>query len=306
MLLIITSEFDITSDWVVRELRQRGERFLRLNTERLPDWQFTWTSKADDWLLTAPSGHTFPLSDVRGVLYRRPVRPFGAGVAPETAEDVLNRQWGALLDAICLYPGPRWINNPFANYAAECKVNQLREAIRSGLEIPRTVVSNDINAVSEFVSSRSCVVKALDAPVVVLEGEERFMFTSKVTPDDLTESEAISTSPLIYQELVDPRVDVRVTVVGERAFASAAVGVKSQDWRLDADQVRFEPTVISASLTQQCVTLVRALGLTFGGIDLLQHGDQFTFLEINPSGEWGWLQASGVDIAGAIADELVA
>jgi D-alanine-D-alanine ligase-like ATP-grasp enzyme len=50
---------------------------------------------------------------------------------------------------------------------------------------------------------------------------------------------------------------------------------------------------------------VRRLGLRFGGIDLLVDADgRHWFCELNPNGEWGWLQAAGLPIADAVALEL--
>ena len=49
------------------------------------------------------------------------------------------------------------------------------------------------------------------------------------------------------------------------------------------------------------------LGLTFGGIDLALCGDEFYFIEVNPTGEWGWLvKTAGHEIHKAIADYLEA
>ncbi len=56
-----------------------------------------------------------------------------------------------------------------------------------------------------------------------------------------------------------------------------------------------------------CRALVRALNLRFGAIDLVRCDGKVWFLEINPTGEWAWLEhVFGDRIASAIADELTA
>jgi glutathione synthase/RimK-type ligase-like ATP-grasp enzyme len=35
--------------------------------------------------------------------------------------------------------------------------------------------------------------------------------------------------------------------------------------------------------------LLEALGLNFGAIDLVESKGSYFFIEINPTGEWGWL-----------------
>ena len=57
-----------------------------------------------------------------------------------------------------------------------------------------------------------------------------------------------------------------------------------------------------------CHVLVDRLGLRYGAIDLVHTTDgRYCFLEINPNGEWLWLQdALGWPIAHRIAAELLA
>ena len=47
---------------------------------------------------------------------------------------------------------------------------------------------------------------------------------------------------------------------------------------------------LPAGLEESLHRLMRALGLAFGAIDLIQTPDgEYVFLEINPSGQWLWL-----------------
>ncbi len=52
--------------------------------------------------------------------------------------------------------------------------------------------------------------------------------------------------------------------------------------------------------------LMQQLRLRFGALDFVVGPDgAWTFLEINPNGQWAWLQdATGLPIAAAIADAL--
>jgi glutathione synthase/RimK-type ligase-like ATP-grasp enzyme len=51
---------------------------------------------------------------------------------------------------------------------------------------------------------------------------------------------------------------------------------------------------------------VNSLGLHFGAIDLIRtKNDGYTFLEINPNGQWAWLDIEmNLGIADAIIDQL--
>jgi len=52
---------------------------------------------------------------------------------------------------------------------------------------------------------------------------------------------------------------------------------------------------------------VQELGQCFGAIDLVLHPERgYVFLEINPNGQWGWIEDfTGLPIAAAFADLLV-
>jgi glutathione synthase/RimK-type ligase-like ATP-grasp enzyme len=53
--------------------------------------------------------------------------------------------------------------------------------------------------------------------------------------------------------------------------------------------------------------LVQALGQCFGAIDLVLHPERgYVFLEINPNGQWGWIEEfTGLPISAAFAELLV-
>jgi glutathione synthase/RimK-type ligase-like ATP-grasp enzyme len=52
---------------------------------------------------------------------------------------------------------------------------------------------------------------------------------------------------------------------------------------------------------------MESLGLTFGAIDLIQKPDgEFVFLEVNPNGQWLWLERMlNLGISQAVAEWLI-
>jgi glutathione synthase/RimK-type ligase-like ATP-grasp enzyme len=125
--------------------------------------------------------------------------------------------------------------------------------------------------------------------------------------DSLPGETELALLPAAFQEPIFPKRDVRVTVVGEWLAAAIAEPVpgKQLDWRLEPDR-GWSPYELPEIEAERCVSLVAALGLRFGGIDLVvDQTGQHWFLEINPNGEWGWLaQGSGLPIVEALADDL--
>lgn len=59
-------------------------------------------------------------------------------------------------------------------------------------------------------------------------------------------------------------------------------------------------------INTKLVDYVRSFGLSFGVIDsIITPDDEFIFLEINPNGQWAWLEhKTGLNISQAFAERL--
>ena len=66
------------------------------------------------------------------------------------------------------------------------------------------------------------------------------------------------------------------------------------------------PSHAPVELSEQCLSLLDHLGLAYGALDfVLGNDNQYTFLEVNPNGEWLWLEDKlDYPISDEIADWL--
>lgn len=76
---------------------------------------------------------------------------------------------------------------------------------------------------------------------------------------------------------------------------------------MDLDGARFQPTTLPASTQKGIRAVMKRLGLVYGAIDLRRTPDhQDVFLEINPAGEWRFVEdRTGQPITEAMAELLV-
>jgi glutathione synthase/RimK-type ligase-like ATP-grasp enzyme len=229
--------------------------------------------------------------------------------------DVLEGQWRALLLGLESVPGPRWVSSPAAIRRAEDKALQLALARKLGLNVPATLWTNALPRAREFFAQRddAAVAKSVSSAWWEREDSGWFVFASALQASDLPEEPALAGAPVSFQQPIEPKRDLRVNVVGERAFAAIRGEEEGDfqgqceylDWRQGTD-VQWASCELPEELVKACVELVRELDLQFGAIDLLLDADgKYWFLEINPNGEWGWLQRSGLPIAEALADRLL-
>ena len=135
------------------------------------------------------------------------------------------------------------------------------------------------------------------------------MFTTLLDKLEPQDDAALGIAPVIVQQRIYPKTDYRVTVVGEDVFPVRIFsknGEVALDWRTQKVGLEFDQCSLPAELISHCRTLVKTLGLQFGAIDLVESKGKFFFLEINPNGEWGWLQKTvGVPIAEALVGLLI-
>ena len=314
MFLLLTNQRDITTDFVVRELRRRGHEFFRLNTERLcngkvslsPGAQNAWTIEIGDRLLDG--------SSVEAAIFRRPGTPEISESIGDMGERTYSQiEWAALLRSIYMRLEGRWLNAPPKIAIAEDKPYQIQNAVRLGFDVPETLITNDIGEAVEFVRVHQPVIgKPLKE--ALLEGEkERAIFTSRLSALDVADEQSLAVAPVIFQREIPKRYDIRVTVVGTRVFATAIhsqefVGT-AVDWRRGSvPDLVHESIELPSTIADRCVKLVEHLGLRFGAIDLILGTDgRYWFLEINPNGQWAWIEnRTGAPIASAIVDELEA
>jgi len=316
MLLIVSAKRDVHADAVVLQCAARGAPVLRLNTEDYPsrvglDLHLSagrWTGS-----LRVPGQPAASLDDIHSVWYRRSPLATTDHVDPDMADFVrgearaaLAMLWQALEDRF-------WMSWPFAIQAAEEKAGQLARAHRFGLATPHTTITSDPAQIEALLveSGPRLAAKRL-GQVRTLDG---FVFTTSVDRALLEEHrEEIAVCPVLVQEYVPKRVEIRAAVVGDVVFAAEIHTQGDERTRHDlragglhlfaTPHARHE---LPSSVAEALVALTRSYGLTFSAPDLIltPHGE-YVFLDLNPNGQWGWIEnLAGLPILATLTDLLL-
>ena len=145
-----------------------------------------------------------------------------------------------------------------------------------------------------------------------MNNDSDFVYTSRVSAQDLDSAETLRHSPVVFQELIPKARELRVAWVAGEAFTGAldASGTSrgQTDWRRAApEECRWQRGELPAEVASGLRSLMSKLGLAFGAIDLIcTPAGEHVFLEVNPAGEWGMLERDlGLPIADAIAGALL-
>ena len=315
-VLIISNKSDLTSDFIVRQLKEKGIDFFRFNTDELTKSISCTLDLYNDSFLLYDSirNEKINLKEITAVYFRRPELPIIKSDDLSIGEvNLIHNEILYTLEGIyALLQKAYWISPIYAIRKAENKIYQLEVAKKIGFKIPQSIVSNKYEDMLEFYSGcdKNCIIKPIKSGVIDDENISKIIYTNLL--DNFPSSDnRINTCPNFLQYHIIKKGDVRVTMVGEKAFATL---IHSQedittkvDWRTNQDFLKHSRIELPTDISEKCVQLLRILKLRFGAIDfILDKNDEFIFLEINPNGQWAWIEKiAGYQISNEITNLLV-
>jgi len=318
VILIVTNRQDYTADFLILELQRRQAPYIRFNTEDFPQHvQVVWrldSGGLDGRLVFANQQVGF--RDISSVWYRRPVAPVSSpGIEDPAAREFAEAESLSALDGVWRTLDCFWVSDPDFLRRAELKLYQLKVASLLGFVLSPTLVTNSPQEAHAFYREQdgNLIYKPLRRSRLTRDGAVSLIYTNPVGPAEASQMDKVAYAPCLLQTYVQKQVEVRVTVIGKRAFG---VAIHSQehvaarhDWRRgDTVQLRHEPHKLPSDLEARCVALVQEMGLAFGAIDLILTPDgEYVFLEINPNGQWAWIQqlCPEIPLREALADLLI-
>ena len=244
-----------------------------------------------------------------GIWVRRPQWPrISAHIEDPLDVQLAEQESVAALGGLLRVIAGHCVSPADALQAARWKLPQLHLASRLGFLVPPTIVTSDPLRAHDFATGRTCVVKAV-ADARVGEGPEERVGLTELVGADIDWSD-VRHAPVVIQEAVNKRADLRITAVGRRLFAinimtpeGAAIDFRSAD----ADECDYEVVDLPRGLADGCREFLDFYGLRYGAFDFAvdHHGEPW-FLECNPSGQWGWLEAmTGAPITASLVDLLL-
>ena len=310
-ILLLASRFDLACDYVVSQLRHQRASYFRLNTEDFD--QFAIVAFPDEpsvQLRTESLEIHLTQPRLKAIYFRRGVYPREAYTSLHSPDEQLIRTHrSAFMRSFMAFESCQWMNHPAATYKAEHKAVQLATAKRIGFAVPRTAITNHASGISAVAQGDQTVaIKGLDTVLVRQDDVETFGYTS-LLETKAAERAHLSSAPLVAQQALTEKLDLRVTVVGDQVFCSSVTCTGRPipgDWRLAKEGATFQRYELPVEIETKCVQLTQTLGLVFGAIDLAVQDGTYYFLEINPTGEWAWLvDQSNLPIDRAIANKLL-
>lgn len=297
-ILLITNKGDITTDFVVKQLTNAKINFYRFNTEDF----LTKVSLSFDFyknefsLLDLESTKKIDLLQIKSVYYRRPLLPNLASNDLTKGEEnfILNEISNYLEGLYKILENAFWISPVFAIRQAESKIYQLQVAKKMGFNISPSLITNNEIIAEKFLEKFESIIKPIKTGFIEDKGNEKIIFTTLF--NDKSELHRIKVCPTYFQKFIHKKADIRVTVIGNKVFSAQILSQEHEETKIDwrkAERLKliYQKIELPKELSKLCVELTKKLGLNFGAIDFVKDElGNYIFLEINPNGQWAWIE----------------
>lgn len=193
------------------------------------------------------------------------------------------------------------------------KIEALERAQKTGLKVPKYIVSSDIQEVLTFFSPLDTIAIKNFTPYRYQEGSSIFQnYTKKVTYKELENSDEELVN-LILQEYIEKKYELRIFFFKDSFFPMAIFSQQDNQTKIDfreynsAKPNRTVPIQIPDTLELKLKELAKALGLESGSFDIIvSPSNDFYFLEVNPVGQFGMVShPCNYNIEKFIASQLI-
>jgi hypothetical protein len=137
---------------------------------------------------------------------------------------------------------------------------------------------------NENIGIGSCVAKSLSTEIV---GNGKVIFTTPVDKENLHEG-----FPWFLQDKINASHDITIVYIAGKIFSyELKRNAGTIDWRKNINRFHQEWDLhkVPIHIEENITNFMNELKLKFGRLDFLYDGINYYFLEVNPNGQWAWL-----------------
>jgi glutathione synthase/RimK-type ligase-like ATP-grasp enzyme len=316
-IIVLADEIDVHADAIISKLYELNAEVLRINIGNVFDDEKNGLSlNVCDKLIKGEityNNRNFKFEDIKSVL----CRDFYV-IAYEKAdfrEDLIYHErrsslysWFRTLDC-------KWVNAPWIMDAVDSKPYQYSIAKKIGIKIPATLVTNVKDKFFNFyeLCNQKVIIKQLSEINLIKEDKENkkaFGFhTNKIEEKHLKEIDLLINSPCLFQQLIEKKGDIRITVIGNNIFSAFIDSQSKESTKIDFrhDDVPVKYFEFPDDEKTKLLNMMKELNLHYGAVDyVLTPDNELVFLEINTAGNYLWIEHElGLPISECIAKYLL-
>lgn len=301
MILILSEVSDVMTDCVCQWLFFKNEKFVRINNEDFYQYKIQMLSDNNRFeILLTNNDHSYKISEFKKVWFRRgnfyflkPEKPlYPNSKVQEKIKEHIDFEEQTLVNFIysVLIQKPH-INNPL-HYNSN-KLISINTAIKYGLTIPNTLITNSKKALTSFQKAcKSIITKNIQDVILVrnIDGYSIGQSTQKITnsiKNDFWYS--------LFQYEIVKKYELRIFYFMGNFYTMAIFPRKETlDFRTvdvnSSECLRMVPYNLPKDIKIKIRKFMKEMELESGSIDMIVDiNDQFYFLEVNPVGQFHFL-----------------
>ena len=267
--LIITNSYDATTDVLIKYIG--CQNIFRLNFDKYEDTIITITSEG---IKLKVNKSEITDKDISKVLWRKPFN-----IDLEIDKYII-------AELKYIY---REIFNYFSIQNKTILVipkieNYIGKIVQMTIAKKFFVVPNWSVELNSKLSNGVCVAKSLSSEVT---NNNKIIYTTKINKEDLNLK-----YPWFLQNLIKAELDITIVYIDGKLFAYELVRKKDLiDWRkvINKEKQEWRIHEITTEFKNRITAYMNYISIKFGRLDFLFNSGIYYFLEVNPNGQWAWL-----------------
>ena len=323
-ILIISHSYDLHVDLLTSVLDDKGHSYFRVNLDCFPrDYQIVHEyldQKLHSRIANLITGDCITVEEIGATWVRKPaefcfINELSAQELAFAKQETEQALFGFIYSADCY-----WMSHPIDMRGAMWKTEQLHRAQKMGFKVPNTLVTNFPNSVYRFKHdlNNELIYKTLSSPTLAAEDvNEEEVIASSLPTTIITEEmsdciDAVAELPCQFQEYVEKEYELRVTIIGNRVFATRINSQEDSRTAVDcrdmSAEISYQATELPEHIKAKCLAFVGSYNLNYSALDIIvtKQGD-YVFLENNPNGQFLYIEqlVPEFNLIEAMADVLI-
>ena len=287
-VLILTNSFDGSADIIQKILKKKKIKFLRWNIDLWNKYEIYFNQ--NNFSVTDPLNRSVSSSKDLKVLWRKPFIDlmnfdFSKKYLNKDADNKYAKsEIKAVIHSIMAITRNK--KNHFIDPLDEHRLPKLKQ-----LNIAKNyfeILPYEFSILKKKIFFKESVTKPLNNSEV----GNKILFTTKVNQNDLTRP-----YPWFIQKAILNGKDVTCVYINNNIYffyCKYKRGGKNIDWRIEINtksQSKWLP-LVDKNLKQlkfKVGKLMKKFKLNYGRLDFIEQNGKYYFLEVNPNGQFGWL-----------------
>lgn len=298
MILIISSEYDVTTNKTIAWLSSLNAKYTRLNSQNV--------SSLDSFHINNNSSSKLKINSIDSttisVIWHRRGRlrhiPLNLNNFKEISH-YLKKEEDSLIKSIEFFL--KHNSNYIGSYLKEIenyKINHLLHAKKVGLTIPKTLITTKKNELFKFYSKhKKIITKDIRYPVQISFPNGHLSSSGTfILKKDMIDTMNSNFAPILIQKYIEKQFEIRCFYHDKLHFAMAIFSQNDDKTKIDYrnynDEIpnRCVPFDLPLKIVRKLNLFMELSELRTGSVDLIYtKTKEYVFLEVNPMGQFDWL-----------------